>query len=91
MGALESQYDACAQKIFETLTNLDEKEKFLGNAEGDVGALSRRVILLEVDVETSEERLAKAVTELANMSHRAVRSHLRFASLRAESTSVRSG
>ncbi len=75
MSALESQYDNCAQQIFETLTKLDEKEKAFGNAEGDVGALSRRVLLLEEDVERSEERLAKAVTELANMSHRAVTIH----------------
>ena len=45
--------------------------KAYSNAEGDVGGLSRRVLLLEEEVERSEERLAKAVTELCFQSQRA--------------------
>ena len=41
------------------------------SAEGDVGGLSRRALLIEEEVERSEERLAKAVTELARHSQRA--------------------
>ena len=44
---------------------LEVKEKALSNAEGDVGSMSRRVLLLEEEVERSEERLAKTVTELS--------------------------
>ena len=36
-----------------------------------VGAQCRRTLLLEEDVERSEERLAKAVSELAKQSQRA--------------------
>ena len=45
--------------------------KAYSSAEGDVGGLSRRALLIEEEVERSEERLAKAVTELARHSQRA--------------------
>ena len=45
--------------------------KAYSSAEGDVGGLSRRALLIEEEVERSEERLAKAVTELAQQSKRA--------------------
>ena len=45
--------------------------KAYSSAEGDVGGLSRRALLIEEEVERSEERLAKAVTELAKHSQRA--------------------
>ena len=67
----ESQYDTCCEQIFETTMKLEEKEKLFGNAEAEIGGLGRRIVLLEEEVERSEERLAKAVTELAHMSHRA--------------------
>merc|ERR1711893_133078 len=71
MQSLEGQFDVCTEQLFEGTLKLEEKEKALSNAEGDVGALSRRVLLLEEEVERSEERLAKAVTELARQSQRA--------------------
>ena len=40
-------------------------------AEGDVGALSRRLQLLEDEVERSERHLATATADLANTSQRA--------------------
>ena len=46
-------------------------QKAYSSAEGDVGGLSRRALLIEEEVERSEERLAKAVTELAGQSQRA--------------------
>ena len=50
---------------------MESKEKLYTNAEGDVGALSRRVVLLEEEVDRSERTLAKAVSDLASMSLRA--------------------
>ena len=47
------------------------KIKAFSSAEGDVGGLSRRALLIEEEVDRSEERLAKAVTELAKHSQRA--------------------
>lgn len=71
MQGLEGQFDCCSEQLFEVTIKLEEKEKAYANAEGDVGALSRRALLLEEDVERSEERLAKSVTYLAKQSLRA--------------------
>ncbi|XP_040566921.1 tropomyosin [Lepeophtheirus salmonis] len=71
MQTMEGQFDSCTEQLFEATVKLEVKEKALSNAEGDVGALSRRVLLLEEEVERSEERLAKAVTDLARHSQRA--------------------
>lgn len=71
MQSLEGQFDSCTEQLFEVSLKLEHKEKAYSNAEGDVGGLSRRVLLLEEEVERSEERLAKAVTELARQSQRA--------------------
>ena len=50
----------------EVIWNGEEvKQKVLSNAEGDVGSMSRRVLLLEEEDERSEERLAKTVTQLS--------------------------
>merc|ERR1711956_182829 len=43
---------------------LEEKEKALQNAEGEVAALNRRVASLEEDLEKSEERLLTATQKL---------------------------
>ena len=64
MQSLEGQFDCCSEQLFEVTLKLEVKEKNLANAEGDVGSLSRRVLLLEEEVERSEERLAKCVTDL---------------------------
>ena len=66
--SLEGQFDNCTEQIFEVTVKLEVKEKNLSSAEGDVGSLSRRVLLLEEEVERSEERLAKAVTNLSRLS-----------------------
>ena len=65
MQSLEGQFDTCVETLFEVGLKLEVKEKALSNAEGDVGSMSRRVLLLEEEVERSEERLAKTVTELS--------------------------
>merc|ERR1719474_931154 len=71
MQSMEGHFDLCTEQLFEVSLKLEEKEKAYNNTEGDVGGLSRRALLLEEDVERSEERLAKAVSELAKQSHRA--------------------
>merc|ERR1719510_571378 len=71
MQSLEGQFDSCTEQLFEATVKLEQKEKAYSSAEGDVGGLSRRALLIEEEVERSEERLAKAVTELAGQSQRA--------------------
>merc|ERR1712184_175332 len=71
MQTLEGQFDCSTEQLFEVGLKLEQKEKAYSSAEGDVGGLSRRALLIEEEVERSEERLAKAVTELAKHSQRA--------------------
>merc|ERR1712038_820510 len=47
---------------------LEEKEKALLNAEGEVAALNRRIQMLEEDLEKSEERLLTATQKLDQAS-----------------------
>eukprot|EP00091_Calanus_sinicus_P004718 TRINITY_DN15059_c1_g1_i1.p1 TRINITY_DN15059_c1_g1~~TRINITY_DN15059_c1_g1_i1.p1 ORF type:complete len:153 (+),score=64.20 TRINITY_DN15059_c1_g1_i1:177-635(+) len=49
-------------------------EKKAGNAEGQVGDLARRLMLMEEQATRSEERLAISVTNLANTSMQADKS-----------------
>ena len=65
MQSMEGQFDTCVETLFEVGIKLETKQKVLGNAEGDVGSMSRRVLLLEEEDERSEERLAKTVTQLS--------------------------
>ena len=67
MQSMEGQFDSCTEQLFDVTTKLEIKDKNLSSAEGDVGSLSRRVLLLEEEVERSEERLAKAVTNLSRL------------------------
>merc|ERR1712141_679835 len=71
MQTLEGQFDCSTEQLFEVGLKLEQKEKAYSSAEGDVGGLARRALLIEEEVERSEERLAKAVTELAKNSIRA--------------------
>ncbi len=70
MQTMEGQFDQCTEQMFEVAMKLEVKEKALANAEGESGSLSRRVLLLEEEVERSEERLARAITDLAKQSVR---------------------
>jgi len=69
--AMEGSFDCCTEQLFEVSLKLEEKEKAYTNTEGDVGGLSRRCMLMEEELEKSDIRLAKAVTELAKQSQRA--------------------
>merc|ERR1719382_1995742 len=56
MQQLESDLDVTQEKLMNANQRLEEKEKALQNAEGEVAALNRRVASLEEDLEKSEER-----------------------------------
>merc|ERR1712223_654610 len=71
MQSMEGQFDACTETLFDVSLKLEVKEKAFANAEGDVGGLSRRILLLEDEVEKSEDRLAGIVTKLCGESKRA--------------------
>merc|ERR1719367_281696 len=71
MQTLEGQFDCCTETLFDVSLKLEVKEKAYTNAEGDVGALSRRILLLEDEEEISEDRLAATVTKLCKESKRA--------------------
>merc|ERR1719219_2851267 len=64
MQQLESDLDVCQEKLLNASQKLEEKEKALLNAEGEVAALNRRVQQLEEDLEKSEERFIIATQKL---------------------------
>jgi len=64
----ESQFDVTTEDLFNQTIKLEEMEKKAGNAEGQVGDLARRLMLMEEQAVRSEERLAIAVTNLAKTS-----------------------
>merc|ERR1719491_2665615 len=64
MQQLESDLDVTQEKLMNANQRLEEKEKALQNAEGEVAALNRRVASLEEDLEKSEERLLTATQKL---------------------------
>merc|ERR1712213_230344 len=64
MQQLESDLDVTQEKLMNANQRLEEKEKALQSAEGEVAALNRRVASLEEDLEKSEERLLTATQKL---------------------------
>merc|ERR1739838_746554 len=71
MQAMESQLDVCTEDLFNQTIKLEEMEKKAGNAEGQVGDLARRLLLMEESSVKSEERLAISATNLAGACLRA--------------------
>merc|ERR1712012_596195 len=69
--AMESSYDVALEDLFNATIKLEEKEKVAANAEADVGASSRRILLMEDDADKSENRLAVAISGLLRASLRA--------------------
>merc|ERR1711944_268876 len=63
----ESAFDVCTEDLFNQTIKL-EMEKKAGNAEGQVGDLARRLLLMEESSVKSEERLAISATNLAKTS-----------------------
>merc|ERR1719158_1623646 len=68
MQQLESDLDITQEKLMNANQRLEEKEKALLNAEGEVAALNRRIQMLEEDLEKSEERLLTATQKLDQAS-----------------------
>merc|ERR1712157_559538 len=68
MQQLESDLDVTQEKLLNANQKLEEKEKALLNAEGEVAALNRRIQMLEEDLEKSEERLLIATQKLDQAS-----------------------
>merc|ERR1712107_860748 len=64
----ESAFDVCTEDLFNQMIKLEEMEKKAGNAEGQVGDLARRLLLMEESSVKSEERLAISATNLAKTS-----------------------
>jgi len=64
----ESAFDVTTEDLFNQTIKLEEMEKKAGNAEGQVGDLARRLLLMEEQAIKSEERLAVSVTNLAKTS-----------------------
>jgi len=71
MQTQESQFDVVTEDLFNATIKLEEKEKVAANAEADVGALSRRILLMEDEADKSENRLATAISDLLRASLRA--------------------
>merc|ERR1719317_671477 len=68
MQQLESDLDVTQEKLLNANQKLEENEKALLNAEGEVAALNRRIQMLEEDLEKSEERLLIATQKLDQAS-----------------------
>jgi len=64
----ESAFDVTTEDLFNQTIKLEEMEKKAGNAEGQVGDMARRLMLMEEQAIRSEERLAISVTNLAKTS-----------------------
>merc|ERR1712073_4616 len=58
-------------KLTKALTALEEAEKNYKNAEDDVSALTRRIMLMEEEAKKADSTLAETVTKLAMASKEA--------------------
>ena len=67
----ENSFDETVEKLTATLAGLEEKENAFKEAEDDVGALSRRVMLMEEETTKADNSLADTVTKLALTSKEA--------------------
>merc|ERR1712180_267910 len=68
---LEIGFDETNDKLTKATESLEEKEKSFKEVEGDVAALSRRIMLMEEESKKSEQTLADTVTKLAVTSKEA--------------------
>merc|ERR1711862_823752 len=60
------EFDETNDKLTKALESLEEKEKNLKNAEEEVGALARRVMLMEEEAKKADTALAETVTKEAD-------------------------
>jgi len=68
---LEGSYDMCIEDLFNQTVKLEAMDKKAGMAESEVSGLRSKQILLQERAEKQEERVAKAVLELAISSQKA--------------------
>jgi len=62
---LEIGFDETNDQLLKATESLEEKEKLYKEEEGNVAALSRRIMLMEEEAKKSETNLAETVTKLA--------------------------
>jgi len=67
----EIEFDETNDKLQKATESLEEKDKMFKEVEGDISALSRRIMLMEEESKKSEETLAGTVTKLALSSKEA--------------------
>merc|ERR1712228_1097185 len=68
---LEIAFDETNDKLTKATESLEEREKSFKEVEGDISALSRRIMLMEEEAKKSETNLADTVTKLALSSKEA--------------------
>ena len=67
----EVDFDETNDKFTKVLTALEEKEKMFKEAEEDVSALTRRIMLMEEEAKKADTALAETTTKLAMASKEA--------------------
>merc|ERR1712219_40825 len=67
----EGEFDETNDKLTKAMTNLEEREKAFKNAEEEVSALTRRIMLMEEEAKKADSNLAETVTKLAHASKEA--------------------
>merc|ERR1712088_689779 len=65
---LEIEFDETCDKLQKATESLEEKEKMYREVEGDVSALSRRIMLMEEEAKKSEEDLDKNLRASTKMA-----------------------
>merc|ERR1719259_2948 len=68
MQHVENDLDVTLEKLTQTNTKLDEKEKAYSLAEGEIQALKRKIVLLEEELERSEAKGTSTSKELSEAS-----------------------
>lgn len=71
IGNLEAKYDEVSEKFIQATTKEEEKEKDWKDKEDDVNNLSRRMLLVEDEVNRRESEMANMVMELCVTSRTA--------------------
>ena len=71
IGNIEANLEDAFEKLTKTSSELEEKEKLLADAEDDVGAVSRRLVLLETEARDADQRMGETVKTLAFTSKEA--------------------
>ena len=67
----EIEFDETTDKLNKTLESFEEKDKMHKEIEGDISALTRRIMLMEEEAKKAETTLANTVTKLAISSKEA--------------------